>query len=60
MTAIEPRCVNVTDSPSAVSMVTDLPLDGTVPAKLTTPDAGATTGVPVAAPTSTPRCCPDA
>ena len=56
-TAIEPRWVSVTASPSGVSIVTDLPLDGTVPAKLTTPEAGASTGSPVAtAPTSTPRC----
>ena len=49
-TPIEPRCVSVTDSPSAVSIVTDLPLVGTVPAKLTTPDAGASTGAPSPAP----------
>jgi hypothetical protein len=40
--------------------VTDFPLVGTVPAKLTVPDAGATTGVPLATPMSMPRCCPDA
>ena len=45
-TAIEPRCVSVTERPSGVSIVTDLPLVGTVPAKLTTPDAGASTGAP--------------
>ena len=39
-TAIEPRCVSVTERPSAVSIVTDLPLVGTVPAKLTTPGGG--------------------
>jgi hypothetical protein len=55
-TAIEPRCVSVTESPPGVSMVNDFPLDGTFPAKLTTPAAGATTDAPDAAPMSTPRC----
>src|SRR5579872_5555300 len=59
-TPIEPRWVSVTDSPSGVSIVTDFPLVGTVPAKLTTPEAGASTGTPVAAPTSMPRCWPAA
>ncbi len=31
-TAIEPRWVSVIDSPPGVSIVTDFPLDGTVPA----------------------------
>src|SRR5258707_15741363 len=55
-TAIEPRCVSVTERPSGVSIVTDAPLDGTVPAKLTTPAAGATTVAPGGEPTSMPRC----
>ena len=55
-TAIEPRCVSVTEYPSGVAIVTDFPLVGTVPAKLTVPDAGAPTEVPAAAPTSMPRC----
>ena len=59
-TAIEPRCVRVTDSPSAVAIVTDSPLDGTEPAKETTPPTGARTGAPGSAPTSMPRCWPPA
>jgi hypothetical protein len=59
-TPIEPRCVNVTEYPSAVAIVTDFPLVGTVPANVTAPDAGAATGVPAAAPMSMPRCCPPA
>src|SRR5579859_1028403 len=60
-TEYEPRWVSVTARPSAVSIVTDLPLVGTVPAYVTTPAAGATTGMPVAeAPMSTPRCWPPA
>ena len=59
-TPIEPRCVSVTEYPSAVSIVTDLPLVGTVPAKLTVPAAGASTAVPVSEPMSMPRCCPAA
>jgi hypothetical protein len=39
-------------------MVSDLPLDGTVPAKLTVPETGAATAAPVAAPMSMPRCSP--
>jgi hypothetical protein len=57
-TATEPRCVSVTDHPSEVSIVTDLPLPGTVPAKLTSPAAGAWTADPGSPPRSTPRCCP--
>ncbi len=59
-TPIEPRCVSVTEYPSGVAIVTDLPLAGTVPAKVTTPPAGATTAVPVPAPMSIPRCWPPA
>jgi hypothetical protein len=55
-TPSEPRCVSVTESPSAVRIETLLPLVGTVPAKVTCPPVGATTVVPVAAPMSTPRC----
>ena len=44
-TAIEPRCVSVTASPSAVAIVTHLPEPGTVPANVTVPAAGATHGV---------------
>ena len=50
----------MTESPSAVSIVTDLPLVGTVPAKLTMPAAGASTGVPGSPPMSIPRCAPPA
>jgi len=57
----DPRCVSVTEYPSGVSIVTDLPLVGTVPAKLTLPAAGALTVSPTAsAPMSMPRCWPDA
>jgi hypothetical protein len=59
-TAIEPRCVSVIDRPSPVSSVTDLPLVGTVPAKVTTPDTGATICAPAGAAMSMPRCCPPA
>ncbi|HEY8029550.1 MAG TPA: hypothetical protein VIE38_08590 [Gaiellaceae bacterium] len=50
----------MTEYPSAVAIVTDFPLVGTVPANVTAPDAGAATGVPAAAPMSMPRCCPPA
>lgn len=59
-TASAPRWVSVTASPSAVSIVTVRPLEGTEPAKVTVPDAGARTGAPAAAPTSIPRCSPPA
>ena len=59
-TPIEASCVSVTDQPSAVSIVTDLPFDGTVPAKETTPAAGARTTAPAPAPTSMSRCWPAA
>src|SRR5438105_12626181 len=39
-------------------MVTVIPFVGTVPAKLTTPDAGASTGRSASAPIAMPRCCP--
>src|SRR5262249_51106331 len=58
-TPIEPRCVSVTEYPSAVSIVRLSPLVGTKPAKLTVPFAGATTVSPGAlAPMSMPRCWP--
>jgi hypothetical protein len=60
LTPIEPSWVRVTDQPSAVSIVTDLPLPGTVPANDTTPDAGARTGSPIEPATSMPRCWPAA
>jgi hypothetical protein len=59
-TAVEPRCVSVTEYPSPVSMVTLRPLVGTLPANVTVPDAGATTVVPASEPMSMPRCCPPA
>src|SRR5438552_4590782 len=59
-TLVEPRCVRVTEYPSAVWIVTTLPLTGTVPANETRPDAGARTGSPAAAPMSIPRCWPAA
>src|SRR2546430_707426 len=43
-TLVEPRCVRVTEYPSAVWIVTTLPLAGTVPANETRPDAGAAGG----------------
>jgi hypothetical protein len=57
---IAPRCVSVTDQPSAVSIVTDLPLPGTVPANETTPALGARTASPGLPPRSMPRCWPAA
>jgi len=58
-TAIEPRCVSVTEYPPVVSIVRLSPLVGTKPAKLTVPLAGATTASPGAlAPMSMPRCWP--
>jgi hypothetical protein len=53
---MEPRWVSVTDQPSGVSIVTALPLPGTVPAKLTVPEVGARTSPPTPPPTSMPRC----
>jgi hypothetical protein len=52
--------VSVTDQPSGVSIVTDLPLPGTVPAKEIVPAAGARTLAPASPPTSRPRCWPAA
>jgi hypothetical protein len=59
-TTIEPRCVRLTARPDAVSIVIVFPFVGTVPAKLTTPDAGASTGAPSPAPIAMPRCWPAA
>ena len=59
-TLTEPRWVRLTARPSAVWIVTLRPFVGTVPAKLTTPGAGASTGVPPSAPIAMPRCCPAA
>jgi hypothetical protein len=58
VTAVEPRCVSVTARPPAVVIVSDRPDDGTLPANVTLPEAGASTALPVAAATSMPRCCP--
>jgi hypothetical protein len=58
--AMEPRCVNVTAYPSAVAIVTLFPDDGTVPAKVMVPVAGASTVAPGSPPTSIPRCWPAA
>jgi hypothetical protein len=57
---IEPRCVRVTEYPSSVSIVTLFPEEGTEPAKVTVPEAGATTGEPASPATSMPRCWPAA
>ena len=59
-TSYEPRCTSVTAYPSCVWIVTVLPPVGTTPAKETVPLAGASTGVPLGAPMSMPRCCPAA
>src|SRR5579862_6962635 len=59
-TVIEPRCVRLTARPAGVTIVTDLPFVGTVPANVTDPTAGATTGAPEAAPIAMPRCSPAA
>jgi hypothetical protein len=59
-TASEPRCVSVTESPSAVRIETLCPLDGTEPANVTSPPAGARTTVPDGEPMSIPRCSPAA
>src|SRR5581483_1197533 len=59
-TSIDPRWVSVTEYPSAVAIVTDFPLEGTVPAKVTVPADGARTAVPGDAPMSMPRCWPPA
>jgi hypothetical protein len=57
LTVIEPRWVRVTEYPSGVSIVTLFPEDGTEPANVTVPEAGASTVEPAVAPTSMPRCC---
>jgi hypothetical protein len=56
----DPSWVSVTDQPSDVRIVSDLPLPGTVPANVTVPAAGALIVSPGAPPTSIPRCCPPA
>ncbi len=58
--AAEPSWTSVTESPSAVSIVTVMPFFGTVPEKDTVPPAGARTGAPALPPMSTPRCWPAA
>ena len=47
-TSSEPRCVSVTLYPSGVRMLSVSPLPGGVPANVTTPSGGATTGAPAA------------
>src|SRR5436305_15046198 len=59
-TPIVPRWVSVTEYPSAVSIVSDRPLVGTVPANETVPDAGTATGPAATPPMTTPRCRPAA
>src|SRR5919204_451842 len=59
-TRIEPRWTSVTAYPVEVRIVTVLPPLGTVPANVTVPPAAASTGVPVGAPMSMPRCWPAA
>src|SRR3954454_17667841 len=60
-TATEPRWVRVTERASAVRIETVRPLEGTLPANVTTPAAGAPTGAPrEPAPMSMPRCWPAA
>ena len=59
-TPIEPSWTSVTVYPTDVSIDTVFPPVGTVPAKDTTPPTGASTGLPLGAPMSTPRCWPPA
>jgi hypothetical protein len=59
-TPIDPRWTSVAVYPKGVWIDTVLPPVGTVPAKETTPSAGACTGLPLGAPRSTPRCWPPA
>jgi hypothetical protein len=59
-TPIDPRWTSVAVYPNGVWIDTVLPPVGTVPAKDTTPSAGASTGLPLGAPRSTPRCWPPA
>jgi hypothetical protein len=56
---IEPSCVSVTAQPSAVRIDTARPFDGSEPANVTRPAAGARTSAPGGPATSIPRC-PDA
>jgi hypothetical protein len=58
--SIEPRCVRLTARPDGVRIVIVLPFVGTVPTKLTTPEAGASTGAPCPAPIAMPLCWPAA
>jgi hypothetical protein len=51
-----PRCVSVTERPSAVWIVTVFPFEPTVPAKEIVPAAGATTPSSSSPATSMPRC----
>ncbi len=59
-TAIEPRWVRLTARPEGVRIVTVCPFVGTDPAKLTIPDAGASTVAAAPAPIAMPRCWPAA
>jgi hypothetical protein len=56
----EPRWRSVAEYPSGVAIASVLPPVGTVPANVTVPLAGATTGVPGSAPMSMPRWRPPA
>ena len=58
-TEIEPRCVSVTDQPSGVRSETVFPLDGSDPAKVTTPSSAERTAEPSTPAMSIPRW-PDA
>ncbi len=60
VTPIDPRWTSVAVTPNGVWIDTVFPPVGTVPAKDTTPSAGASTGPPLGAPRSTPRCWPPA
>jgi hypothetical protein len=57
-TPSEPRWSSVTVNPSPVSIVIERPCSGSVPAKRTSPPAGASTGSPASPAMSTPRCAP--
>jgi hypothetical protein len=52
--------VSETDNPSPVAIETVLPEPGTVPANVTVPERGASTGSPGSPATSMPRCSPAA
>jgi hypothetical protein len=58
-TITEPSCVRVTAQPSAVRIETVRPFDGSDPANVTRPAAGARTSEPAGPAMSIPRC-PDA